>query len=411
MGPTALLLSVALLAGLASATVSLLGAVTGNDYVQGALALLAAAVVAGVAGVGLTLRKLMGSLSDLAVAGRATRQRSGELAEALSIAGHQLASLRQSEGATQRALNNVAAALRPVEEASAATAAEVHALTAGVAQMDGGVAQVSDGLARVETGLAAVDRALAGIDRGVAVVAGDVAGLGVQELAEGVDRRFEAARWHREGLHRQVEALLALYRELEPPSGLPPLNGWAVGADLGRDLVEHVLRTRPAVIVELGSGSSTALLGLALVKSGGGVLVSFEHDPQYAEETRRLVGRAGVAGVVELIEAPLGDLDYAGDTVSWYDISGLTLGGPIDLLLIDGPPSSRSELARLPAALLFDRMAAGGVAVLDDGDRPAEREILRRWLEIPGVRVLPHPKTVKGAVWLGFEGAPIVASG
>ena len=48
-------------------------------------------------------------------------------------------------------------------------------------------------------------------------------------------------------------------------------------------------------------------------------------------------------------------------------------------MLIDGPPWTIHPLTRGGAAGLFDHIAPGGTVMLDDGARPGERVVARRW--------------------------------
>ena len=61
----------------------------------------------------------------------------------------------------------------------------------------------------------------------------------------------------------------------------------------------------------------------------------------------------------------------------WYEHGPLPDG--IELLLVDGPPWAVHPLTRGAAASLFDRIAPGGTVMLDDGARPGERLVARRW--------------------------------
>ncbi len=212
--------------------------------------------------------------------------------------------------------------------------------------------------------------------------------------------RLGSAHWHRENLYRQTEDLLALYAHLTPRGSLPPLRGWAISPDLARDVVEHVMETKPTLIVELGSGSSTVLLGLALHNIGAGKVVSLEHDPVYAAATVRLLNGTGVANLVDVVVAPLIDTEYDDTPVQWYDSSTIDPEAAIDFLLVDGPPGTAAPLARLPASLLFGQMTEGAFVVLDDAHRDDEQEIVRRWSEIPGVELVPKDRLEKGAAWL-----------
>jgi hypothetical protein len=75
--------------------------------------------------------------------------------------------------------------------------------------------------------------------------------------------------------------------------------------------------------------------------------------------------------------------------LTWYDQTALetgidsALGGAaIELLVVDGPPAYAQGhgLARYPALpVLHDRLAPSATIILDDAERPGEREIIRRW--------------------------------
>ena len=60
----------------------------------------------------------------------------------------------------------------------------------------------------------------------------------------------------------------------------------------------------------------------------------------------------------------------------------------IDLLVVDGPPGSLSEMAGSPAPhVLESQLAPNAVVILDDADRPGEQGIARRWItEVAGLR-------------------------
>ena len=64
----------------------------------------------------------------------------------------------------------------------------------------------------------------------------------------------------------------------------------------------------------------------------------------------------------------------------WYDHGPLPSG--IDLLVVDGPPWTIHPFTRGAAESLFARIAPGGAVILDDGARPGERMIARRWRQL-----------------------------
>ncbi|MEM7506408.1 MAG: class I SAM-dependent methyltransferase [Pseudomonadota bacterium] len=161
---------------------------------------------------------------------------------------------------------------------------------------------------------------------------------------------------------------------------LPKGGDWRIGDDLLLLILDEIERALPEVVVELGSGLSTAVIAQALECQGKGHLWSVEADPAYAEETLEQVARLGLSHRVTLIEAALEPYD---NRTQWYDRKALgDLPQRIDLLLIDGPPHHAGKTPRHPAGPeLFSSVAPGGLIVLDDGRRQKEKKTLRLWHE------------------------------
>src|SRR5215203_2800261 len=91
--------------------------------------------------------------------------------------------------------------------------------------------------------------------------------------------------------YRQIEALLMLTKCLPLRHPLPPMRGASVSPDLALLLHELVQTHEPALVVELGGGVSTLILGYALESAGTGRLIAFEHDAAQARRTAALVRR------------------------------------------------------------------------------------------------------------------------
>jgi len=179
---------------------------------------------------------------------------------------------------------------------------------------------------------------------------------------------------------RQLEALQGLYAELAPQCSLPPTRGWAGSPDFLLELCRHTRTARPQVVVECSSGVSTVVLARCLQRNGTGMLYSFEHDHDYARETRAHLQRHGLQDWARVLDAPLIPHQLDGEDWPWYHLAALPAGAKIDLLVIDGPPQATRRLARYPAGpLLFPRLAPGGAVFLDDAHRPDEQQALARW--------------------------------
>ncbi len=155
---------------------------------------------------------------------------------------------------------------------------------------------------------------------------------------------------------------------------LPNLGSWKADTGFLHRIVDAVEELRPKMVVELGAGASTLVCAKALVRNGGGRLISFDQHRGFVEATSRWVAEEG--GEADLRWAPLasGIGDWPG---SWYQLYGLP--EEIDLLIIDGPPWVIHPFVRGAAETLFERLAPGGMVLLDDAARPGERIVARRW--------------------------------
>jgi predicted O-methyltransferase YrrM len=139
--------------------------------------------------------------------------------------------------------------------------------------------------------------------------------------------------------------------------------------------IVHRGRTR---IVECGSGVSTVVLARLLRQRGGGAtIVALEHDAQWAALVTDMLARESLVNIARVVHAPL-----QGDP-PWYARSALTeMSDHIDLLVVDGPPAHApgQGRARAPAlAALGPRLTETATVILDDVNRPGERDVLTCW--------------------------------
>jgi predicted O-methyltransferase YrrM len=179
---------------------------------------------------------------------------------------------------------------------------------------------------------------------------------------------------------RQIESLLSLFATLKPELPLPPLRDHAMSPDLVRCAVELMLRTEPHLVVELGSGASTVFLGYCLKRIGRGRLLSIDHEPEFSDKTRTMIEHHGLSEFVTVVCSPLEPLRIGAEEYSWYSIRPADIDGPIDLVIVDGPPYHVHPLARYPALpVLLPRMSSNSSVILDDADRPEELRIIERW--------------------------------
>lgn len=139
-----------------------------------------------------------------------------------------------------------------------------------------------------------------------------------------------------------------------------------------------VFHSAPRQLVECGAGVSTVVLARLLRERGTGLLTALEHDPVWAGRVRDQLRREGLTDVAQVVLAPL-----EGEPEPWYAEAGVArLPEEIDLLIVDGPPADRPELAaaRHPVlGRLEPRLAPGALVILDDIVRAGEQGVLARW--------------------------------
>lgn len=159
-----------------------------------------------------------------------------------------------------------------------------------------------------------------------------------------------------------------------PHGALPNLGSWKADSGLLRLVAEHILRHKPRVVVEFGTGASTLIIAKALEQAGGGTLVSFEQHADFVEATKTWLADHALEADVRAVPLRRSPGGWPG---LWYDHGALPEA--IDLMVIDGPPWSIHPFTRGAAETLFHLVAPGGTVMLDDAARPGERVVARRW--------------------------------
>lgn len=158
-----------------------------------------------------------------------------------------------------------------------------------------------------------------------------------------------------------------------PHDALPYLGSWKADTGLLTLITDHILREKPKLVVEFGTGASTLILARALQMAGGGELISFDQHQDFVDATRGWLADHGLQA--DLRAVPLRpSANWPG---LWYDHGPLPHN--IGLMLVDGPPWTVHPMTRGNASVLFDNIAPGGTIMLDDGARPGERFVARRW--------------------------------
>lgn len=173
------------------------------------------------------------------------------------------------------------------------------------------------------------------------------------------------------------EARAALLDRLDlPDDALPNLGSWKADAGFLHLLVDHIEQRRPRLVVEFGVGATSLVAARALALNGGGRLVSFDQNADFAAATATWLQGHGLDADIRSVPLKRSPRGWPG---LWYDHD--LSGEPIDLLLIDGPPWTIHPFVRGAAEELFELIAPDGCVMLDDGARPGERVVARRWRE------------------------------
>jgi hypothetical protein len=120
-----------------------------------------------------------------------------------------------------------------------------------------------------------------------------------------------------------------------------------------------------------------------LLHERGGHLHTVEESAEWAASLRRQVDHEKLTEYVSVIHAPITEVGIAGDRYHRYSdevVKGLIVHRGIDLLIVDGPVAERLPHIRYPALpYLYDSLTPSATVIVDDLDRRAEQQIVRRW--------------------------------
>lgn len=180
---------------------------------------------------------------------------------------------------------------------------------------------------------------------------------------------------------REIEAQQQLQATYRPEGLRPLLGGWALTPSGMLDIAQAISQDAPEVIVECGSGTSTMWIALALRDSGGGHVYALEHEPAFAEETRRRLSSQGLDAYATVVDSPIVEQNGANEIVEWYDVSGINAVDRIDMLVVDGPPQALGDLRKFAVELLSHRFIDGTRIFADDVNRDSERTMITEWIK------------------------------
>jgi predicted O-methyltransferase YrrM len=209
-----------------------------------------------------------------------------------------------------------------------------------------------------------------------------------ETLKRTLDGSLEGERAELQRLHQvlitEIDAMLQVHDRLGFDGPIPLMGGWAMSPVGMKTLIDLATEPGVASIVECGSGTSTVLMALTLLRGDrtDARIVSFDHLAEYAELTQSQLTRLGLGAYAEVRHAPLESFELDEVEYRWYARSAFADLSGIDLLVVDGPPGATNPMARYPAyPLLRNALSPNAVIVLDDVRRSDERGVAARWLE------------------------------
>jgi precorrin-6B methylase 2 len=168
-----------------------------------------------------------------------------------------------------------------------------------------------------------------------------------------------------------------------------PKTKWSISNALALELAEHLERTRPERILEIGSGFSTVILAAHAARYEDVRVVSLEHSKRYKEHTQRGLEKLGLTNErVDLKLANLREHKFSErERFLWYDLRAAGIDETFDFVFVDGPPKTHGRWGVLFG--LPDYLRSGWEMWVDDGLRQHEQKCLKLWkqqLEFSHVR-------------------------
>jgi hypothetical protein len=196
---------------------------------------------------------------------------------------------------------------------------------------------------------------------------------------------------HRVDDYWQRRDLLAM-QAMAPLGGqFFPMTEWSLRPAALMLVLNEIFVHQRVSVLECGSGNSTLAIARLLRRTGGRI-VSLEDDERWADAVDRAIADEGLREHAAVVHAPLAPFSSElGEAAPWYDADAVRQHLPdaaVDLLLVDGPSSvlSAEGTARFPAVpVVRDHLADDYTIVLDDANRPGEKEVAAAWSRMLGV--------------------------
>lgn len=179
---------------------------------------------------------------------------------------------------------------------------------------------------------------------------------------------------------RQTEVLFAINNFIKEHFTLPSFRNEAISPDFGLELVELIFKNKIKKIVELGSGTSTILMGHCLRQIGAGKIYTFEQDEVFFNQTKAEIIKHDLSNFVDLRLSKLKDYKIKEKKWKWYDLNFFSDIQEIELLIVNGPSGNLQRNSRYPAVpLICEKLKNNSIVILDDIKRKEEKDIFETW--------------------------------
>ncbi len=171
------------------------------------------------------------------------------------------------------------------------------------------------------------------------------------------------------------------------------LGGWALSAESLNFLETRIHAERPTVVLEFGSGISTACLARYMYELHGAnrlFVVSIEQSPDHATRTLELLRVLGLDALACVVVCPIRDC-----VIEEYESACYELGDALrnalgtrraDFVVIDGPAGDAGcRFGTLP--LIRHYVRSQTPFFLDDALRDGELQIAAMWNKLADIKV------------------------
>lgn len=158
------------------------------------------------------------------------------------------------------------------------------------------------------------------------------------------------------------------------PQDLELPGGWDIGEATLREIVAIFLERDISRVVEYGSGKSTVRLALQFPDIE---IISLEHDRYFAGQTIALCNKYQISNA----RVCLRELKWRRIGLGLYKTYARDeLPKDIDAVIVDGPPGTVYRGREACLYDIFNNIKEDGVVILDDYNRPPEKDAVRNWL-------------------------------